>query len=192
MENQQDKKSQIIRSGLELINEHGFHGCPISQVAKKAGVAAGTIYTYFESKEEMIQGIFQDVIQRQHREVTSKDDPNLPFKERFFSFWDNLLEFYSENPDIQGFLEQFLKSPYNSEELQAKHPEWFQWTQNFYLDGIREGAIKDLNPIILKILVNESAQSLAKVKKNFAQKLERNQVDLSSYPYLIWDAIKAN
>jgi len=192
METLQEKRISIIKSGMELINEHGFHGCPISQVAKKAGVAAGTIYTYFENKEDMIYGIFKEVIQKQYEAVALKDNPELPFQERFFKFWENISEFYFQNPEIQGFLDQFLKSPYNTEEIHKENPSWFQWTDNFYLDGIRQGAIKDINPIILKILVNESAHSLAKVKRNFRKKLEKKKVDFSSYPFMIWDAIKAN
>ena len=37
------KKQAIFESTLELIKDHGFHGAPVSLVAKNAGVAAGTI-----------------------------------------------------------------------------------------------------------------------------------------------------
>ena len=57
-----DKKKCIIQSALDLIQEHGFHGCPVSMVAKNAGVAAGTIYTYFENKDSLIIGIYEYVI----------------------------------------------------------------------------------------------------------------------------------
>jgi len=49
-----DKRAEIIRAALELIAEHGFHGAPMAMIAEKAGVAAGTIYRYFESKDVLI------------------------------------------------------------------------------------------------------------------------------------------
>jgi AcrR family transcriptional regulator len=49
-----EKKKAIFESTLELVRENGFHGTPMSLVAKKAGVAAGTIYHYFESKDALI------------------------------------------------------------------------------------------------------------------------------------------
>jgi len=52
-----DKKKCIIQSALDLIQENGFHASPVSQVAKNAGVAASTIYTYFENKDALIIGI---------------------------------------------------------------------------------------------------------------------------------------
>lgn len=47
-----DKRDEIIRAAKELIAEHGFHGAPMARVAEEAGVAAGTIYRYFESKDD--------------------------------------------------------------------------------------------------------------------------------------------
>jgi AcrR family transcriptional regulator len=40
---------------LKLITEHGFHATPVSMIASEAGVGAGTIYRYFESKEAIIK-----------------------------------------------------------------------------------------------------------------------------------------
>ena len=44
-----DKREAILKSTLELIKDNGFHGTPISLIAKNAGVASGTIYHYFPS-----------------------------------------------------------------------------------------------------------------------------------------------
>ena len=50
-----DKRTDILQSALELIAERGFHGAPISEIAQKANVAAGTIYRYFENKDLLIK-----------------------------------------------------------------------------------------------------------------------------------------
>ena len=49
-----DKRCAIIRATLDLVAEQGFHGAPMAAVAERAGVAAGTIYRYFESKDLLI------------------------------------------------------------------------------------------------------------------------------------------
>ena len=48
------KRKAILKSTLELIKDNGFHGTPISLIAKNAGVASGTIYHYFPSKDAII------------------------------------------------------------------------------------------------------------------------------------------
>jgi AcrR family transcriptional regulator len=56
-----DKRAEIIRAALELIAEHGFHGAPMAMIAEKAGVAAGTIYRYFESKDILITELHREL-----------------------------------------------------------------------------------------------------------------------------------
>jgi AcrR family transcriptional regulator len=54
IQNKLDKKTLILETTLDLISENGFHGTPISMIAEKAGIGAGTIYRYFENKEDLI------------------------------------------------------------------------------------------------------------------------------------------
>ena len=45
-----DKRKQIIRTALELIAEHGFHGAPMAMIADRAGVGAGTITAILKAR----------------------------------------------------------------------------------------------------------------------------------------------
>jgi len=64
-----DKRSDIMQAALDLIAEQGFHRTPMAEIAAKAGVAAGTIYRYFESKDVLITEL--------HRELEGKGMTNL-------------------------------------------------------------------------------------------------------------------
>lgn len=187
-----DKKKSIIQSALYLIQEHGFHGCPISMVAKNAGVAAGTIYTYFENKDDLIIGIYEHVVEEIKKYVSERDDLSLPFKERFYNYWKNLTNFYEINPSIHGFYDQFLNSPYNSDDLQSNPNVWHEFANAFFEDGIQQGDIKQLNPVVLSILVNTNVNSIVRIKQNFKKKLEKNNMELNEISHLIWDGIKAD
>lgn len=185
-----DKKKCIILSALDLIQEHGFHASPVSQVAKNAGVASGTIYTYFENKEALIIGIFEYVTEEIKKYVSEGDDTSLIFKDRFYNYWKNLTNFYELNPSIYGFYDQFLNSPFNSEEMQIKSNVWHDFSHGFFESGISQGQIKALNPVVLSILVNTNVNSIVRIKRNFKNKLARNNMDLDEISHLIWDGIK--
>lgn len=186
-----DKKTCIIESALDLIQEQGFHGSPMSQVAKNAGVAAGTIYTYFENKEDMILAIYGYVAEKMMVYISERDDVTLRFEERFFNYWKNFTEFYELNPAIHGFYDQFLNSPFNSEKIQNKPNVWHEWANSFFQSGIDQGAIKDVNPTVLSILVGTSINSIVRIKTNFKNKLAQSKVNLADISFLIWDGIKA-
>ena len=99
-----DKRTAIMESALALIREHGFHGAPMSQVAKNAGVAAGTVYLYFENKCSMINELYEFVRHEQTRAVTQNDNPAQPFKERLFNIWTNYIRIYVIKPDYLLFM----------------------------------------------------------------------------------------
>ncbi len=53
-----NKKDLILQSALKLFSTKGFHGTPTSLISKEAGVATGTLFNYFESKEDLINKLY--------------------------------------------------------------------------------------------------------------------------------------
>jgi len=58
----EDRPSEIIDAALELFVEHGFTATRLDEVAARAGVSKGTVYLYFENKEELFCSVVQEVI----------------------------------------------------------------------------------------------------------------------------------
>jgi len=56
-----DKRDKILEVMLRLIKEQGIQATPMAQVAKEAGVAAGTIYHHFASKEQLVNELYLKV-----------------------------------------------------------------------------------------------------------------------------------
>lgn len=55
-----DKRERILRAATRVFARKGFYATRVSEVAKEAGVADGTIYLYFRSKDELLISIFED------------------------------------------------------------------------------------------------------------------------------------
>jgi TetR/AcrR family fatty acid metabolism transcriptional regulator len=72
----QPKYKKIIDAAVEVIAENGFHQAQISKIAKKAGVADGTIYLYFKNKEDLLVSLFQEkmgqFVQKTKAEIAGK------------------------------------------------------------------------------------------------------------------------
>ncbi|WP_227936657.1 TetR/AcrR family transcriptional regulator [Alkalihalobacillus deserti] len=54
------KYNQIIDAAVKVIASHGYHQAQVSKIAKEAGVADGTIYLYFENKEDILTSLFEE------------------------------------------------------------------------------------------------------------------------------------
>src|SRR6476620_7449155 len=107
-----EKKEAILQSTLELIGSNGFHGSPMSLIAKNAGVAAGTIYHYFPSKEVLIFELYAHIKKGIEKAMFKNDDQNQSFQQRFFNLFINVCSYYIKNPNVLTFLEQYTSSPF--------------------------------------------------------------------------------
>jgi len=182
------KKKAIFESTLELVRENGFHGTPMSMVAKHAGVAAGTIYHYFESKDKLICELFT-YAQAQVIQVIEKENcETIPFKACFFNLWFGLYTFYKENPNVLKFFEQYVNSPYNAATPSLDNDKFHLLLFSFFERGIKEDHLKKLSPKILGTLAHSNV--ISTVKLMASGRLELNDKELKQIPQILWDGIQ--
>jgi TetR/AcrR family fatty acid metabolism transcriptional regulator len=55
-----EKRQRILDAALRIFAERGFYTAKVSEVAREAGVADGTIYLYFENKDDLLISLFED------------------------------------------------------------------------------------------------------------------------------------
>jgi TetR/AcrR family fatty acid metabolism transcriptional regulator len=58
------KRQRILDASVVEIARHGYYGTTVSSIARRAGVADGTIYLYFKNKEEILVSIFERAMRR--------------------------------------------------------------------------------------------------------------------------------
>ena len=74
-----DKRAAILRAATDVFANHGFFNAQVADVARAAGVAAGTVYLYFRSKDDLLVSIFErtmrDAITEGRDCIVSLSDP---------------------------------------------------------------------------------------------------------------------
>ena len=56
----QDKHHQIIEAAVRVFSRNGYYNSRVSDIAKEAGVASGTIYLYFKTKDAILVSLFRE------------------------------------------------------------------------------------------------------------------------------------
>ena len=107
-----EKREAVIRAALEMVGEHGFHGSPMADIAQRAGVAAGTIYRFFESKDALIKEVHASIEEQILAAVAEGYPAGQPVRERFLHVARRLVAFFIASPLQFRFMEQFHDSPY--------------------------------------------------------------------------------
>lgn len=112
-----DRAAAVRRALVRLVAERGFHGASMGAVAKEAGVATGTAYVHYASKEELVYATYLEV----KRELmgaaaaavgTSASDAAGSGRDRFARMWRAAYEHLAEHPDHARFLVQVDASPF--------------------------------------------------------------------------------
>jgi len=57
----EDKRNAILDAATRLFAERGLTAAPTSEISKQAGVAEGTLFTYFETKDDLINALYREI-----------------------------------------------------------------------------------------------------------------------------------
>lgn len=113
-----EKRERLLAAALELFAERGFHGTAVPLVAERAGVGAGTVYRFFDSKEALVNAVFRESKARLAARLATVDLA-LPPRALFEQLWARLVEFARSEPVAFHFLELQDHAPYLDEESRA-------------------------------------------------------------------------
>ena len=163
-----DNREKILATALALFTERGFFGTPTSLISKEAGVATGTLFFYFPTKEELIDTLYRrikgEAAQAMCRNFATEKTAIAKLRRIGF----NAIEWGIENPARQKFLEQFAHSPFVSTTAHEEGMSHFLFLQDLVRDGIREGTIRDSDPGLLFCMMASSFSGL--IARAYAEK----------------------
>ncbi|EKE75926.1 TetR/AcrR family transcriptional regulator [Gallaecimonas xiamenensis] len=186
---QGDKEHRILEATENLLALYGFHGLSMQLVAKEAGVAAGTIYRYFESKTALILAVHRKIVEEVSQALFDGYDPKASLHQRFNFLWDRSWLLFIETPQLLRCKFQFDHLPAEHDlqrmrELEAHH---FAPMSDFWEQGIEEGVFKDLPHELLSSLTFEVCFGLA--YKQLTLILTLTQSQMQATKDACWQAI---
>lgn len=139
-----DKRRRILEAAVKVFARRGYFGAKVSEIARKADVADGTIYLYFRSKEDILVSLFDEVmtehLARSRRELRRIE--GAPSQLRAVAA--HHLRLFSENRDLAVVFQVELRQS-------TKFLERFtaSWLQDYFTllgdvieQGQREGSLR--------------------------------------------------
>jgi TetR/AcrR family fatty acid metabolism transcriptional regulator len=142
-----NKRERIIAAAATLFGEKGYHSTTTAEIAESAGVAAGTIYIYFSSKEELLVAVFEEFLgvhmDRLREGIASESNPETKLK-RLLRLGLELME---QNPDsARIFLSQLRQSTSMIKMVVKRSSRAYKDIIEGILEqGIREGFCRQMN-----------------------------------------------
>ena len=184
-----DKKKQILDSALKLFVEYGFHGTPTSLIAKEAGVANGTLFHYFATKDALVIALYVDIKSRMAAYVFENAKEQKTFKDTVKEQYVAALYWALDNKLEYRFTEQFKTSPYLSMIAPKEIEESLKPYHDMLCKGIKDKIIKPQPVDLLFTLINSHTYGLNQylLANNFS-KAKQHQVISDTFE-MLWTMI---
>lgn len=139
-----NKKEKIIEVALKLFVDNGFHGTPTSKIAQEAGVANGTLFQYFKTKDELVIALYVHFKDELAEYVIRNTADNADIKETIKTQILSSLFWALDNPTKFRFIQQFHTSPYIRQVEQDVINKQIEPHLTLIQKAIKQGVIKQL------------------------------------------------
>ncbi|MGA7722469.1 MAG: TetR/AcrR family transcriptional regulator [Ignavibacteriaceae bacterium] len=108
-------RENILNSALKLFAEKGFNGTSINDIANAANISKGLAYNYFESKQKLIEAIFEELMKEGEKFIEIMDTVDDPY-EKLRLIIEATFKYYEENEERWKLYTAFIFQPAMFEE----------------------------------------------------------------------------
>lgn len=182
------KIDQIFEATLELVGKFGFSGLRMSDVAKAAGIATGTLYIYFKDKETLVNALYLHVKKEMAAKYIFKEDFTKPYRQTFDALWRKYFQVTLENRQTSAFIEQYYMSHFYNKKKKEEAHQTIQPIYDLLDRGKKEKLIKNIDNAILLAQLNGPILDITKMI--WAGNIENNKQTLEAALQMAWDSVK--
>jgi len=184
-----DKRERILAAASKLIVQNGLQ-CSMSAIADEAGVATGSLYNYFKSKEDLVSGVYGRVAAAMSEQVADDLDPSLPHDVRIQRYIRAYIDFIWADATRALLFEYLDNNPLISIKEAGRIFGAFVDHSTVMLDAARrDGVVKDASPVLMASFMRGAIRNTLKRRRHGPAELsdmEREQIAA-----MCWDAVVA-
>jgi len=189
-ESSPDKQEVILATALVLFTERGFAGTPTSLISKEAGVATGTLFFYFRTKEDLIDTLYRRIKSEAALAMKEGLDKEKTAKGRLLRIGKAAVKWGIENPKKLKFMEQFAHSPFVSTSAHEEGMSHFIFLEDLIAEGIRDGEIRNVPPDRLLCMMASALAGLVAHAAMTEDPAERTAIIEDGLDF-IWNGMRA-
>lgn len=148
-----DKRKAILQAAIEVFAQKGFHRSRVADIARRAGVADGTIYLYFASKDDILITIFEEKMAELLREARKAIDAQADPREKLAAFARFHMAQVEDNRDFSAVfqVELRLSNKFMKEYVPRRLREYLDIIGDIVREGQSAGVFRqDSNPIVVR------------------------------------------
>ena len=145
----EDKRNAILDAATRLFAERGLTAAPTSEISKQAGIAEGTLFTYFKTKDDLINALYREIKLELADAMMSDFPRKKDVRTRLRHVWDRYVNWGIANPNQRKVLAQLTVSEVLTKESREAGGAPFVEFQIMIRDAIEQRVIRNDLPVEL-------------------------------------------
>ncbi len=186
-----DKRTAILKAALKLFTERGFHGTSTAQISKEAGVATGSLFNYFPTKEDLINSLYFEVKGDLSHAMGKDIEVENIFKDELRKIWLNLIRWGINNQEEFLFVGQFCSSPYITNFTREEVMKEYIFLHKLVDEGIETGEIRDFSAELIIAMFYQGSRTIVNFILDSGPSQDENKV-LEDGFQIIWRGLAKN
>jgi TetR/AcrR family fatty acid metabolism transcriptional regulator len=162
-QNKRAKRKAIFRAAIEIFAKNGFHNTKMSDIAKEANVADGTIYLYYQNKDDLFIKVFKEMVDEKLSEIMNEIDKENNALDKLRKFLSLHVKLFTENTSYTKFFVQEIRQ---SPDFYSKYPDfapinnYIDCLEKLILEAIDQKLLRPLNVKIVSRMLYGSIDTL--------------------------------
>lgn len=189
MERGNNKRQAILEAALTLFARRGYHGTTVPSVAETAGVGAGTIYRYFDSKEALANALYQEWKSKLGAFILEGFPLDATLRVVFRTWFARQIDFVHKYPEATAYMELHHHASYLDEASLALEELHVAVATEIIERGQAEEVLRPGPPMLLLALVYGALVGL--VRASWEGRIELTDEVLESAEQAGWELVRA-
>lgn len=169
-----EKRSALLESATQAVAEQGVLATTAS-IARGAGVAEGTLFTYFESKEALFQELYLH-LKRSLAEVIMPDYPaEADYRQRMEHVFQRYVNWGLTNAEGRSALARLSASAQVLDDTRAQAAESFLAVSQMMEDAVRDGVLVDAPIVFISSVIEHIADTTIEFVDKHPENAERQR-----------------
>ncbi len=145
----EDKRNAILDAATRLFAERGLTAAPTSEISKQAGVAEGTLFTYFKTKDDLINALYREIKLELADAIMSDFPRKKNVRAKLRHVWDRYVNWGIANSKQRKALAQLQVSEVVTKESKDAGGAPFVEFQTMIRDAIEQRVFRNDLPVEL-------------------------------------------
>jgi AcrR family transcriptional regulator len=185
-----ERREKFLDAALKLFVQNGVQNTSTAAIAREADSAAGTLFIYFKTKQDLIDELVLNISREQSESIKALIDPARSARETFYAIWTGSIRWFIDHPDAYAYIRQIRDSGAISKEIIEQTAVDLAYYFTAIQKGVDEGSVKPYPPDLVGTILYQDIVAVMSLINNESDPAKQKAIIETGFE-IFWNGIRS-